>query len=198
MSIEFFLIVQAVIVALNCIAIFFIKKNIEHGFSARLADLEAKNRMQALEHQVRFTRFDEKVTSAIEGAYSLVCEYSDTIGRIIEQSYLDKEKAGEEYKRLVELADRFRMYMQRESIYLPTDIADKLILTKSLLGNEFRQSIEAYMERTSKKNEEGVPSISILTSIGEKEALQRKCDALMFDLQKMVRTYLSKFILRDV
>lgn len=75
------------------LAVFVLKKLVEHSFNVRVAKLEAQAKIQALEHQVRFTRFDNQVALAIEGAYGLICSYSEAVSDAVNHLGVADEQA---------------------------------------------------------------------------------------------------------
>ncbi|QTC00523.1 hypothetical protein JYG33_03380 [Alcaligenes sp. SORT26] len=174
---------------------FLLKKWLEHSLNAKLAELELKNRMRTHEHQIRFTRFDQNVTSAIEGAYELVCEYTDAISAVINAAYMSPAEVQKEYAATDEIAQRFLEYMRRKSIYLPKDIADQLVLTRLSLRDEYMTVLERSRRNLSETDSE-VPKIPALIWMFEKSGWQRKSNTLMHELQELVREHLSQFVLK--
>lgn len=186
MSNEFLVVVLAVIGAIQGGLVIYLTKLIAHNFQVKLSSVEAGNTMQTLEHQVRFTRFDEKVAVAIEGGYELVCEYRDAVMSVISQSHEDAETFNEAYKQVPVVSKRFNSFIQRQSIYLPEELAGKMNEIRIKLRDEYNASLGKMRNRTDK---------TILYSIFEGGNLERKCDALMFELQKAVREHLNQFVL---
>lgn len=186
MEFSFLLKFAAVSLASSGLAVFIAKRWIEHSFGARLAKIEAENRLREHEHKIRFTRYDEKVTSAIEGAYEIVCEYSDAARLLVAESHLEDERLKTLYQEVEAVAKRFDQYMRRQSIYLPENMADELLRTRGLLREEFGASLEKMS--MSKAREK-----SILFSVYEEARLKKEFDALMHGLQKMIRKHLQQF-----
>lgn len=178
----------------NGIVVFLLNKWIEHSFSARLAEIEVKNKILAYEHQVRFTRFDERVASAIEGAYEIVCEYSDALKGAVRYAYDEKGDAGKDSLAQTEkIAHKFRSYMQRQSIYLPPDLAEKLHDTRLALRDSLTEEL---IESRAYKDRNGKPT-TILVGLYKNAGLQEKLDELMVELQEMVRGHLNQFVIKN-
>lgn len=179
--------------AVSGVVAFLLKKWLEHSFNAKLAELELKNRMRAHEHQIRFTRFDQSVTNAIEGAYELVCEYTDAISAVIKVAYLSPADLQKEYAVTEEIAHKFLDYMRRKSIYLPKNIADQLVLTRDSLRDEYMRVLERN-RRSLSETESEIPKSPALTWVFEKSGWQTTSSNLMHALQELVREHLSQFV----
>lgn len=193
MIINTLLAVVATSILSSGVVAFLLKKWIEHSFSARLAEIEATNRMQAHEHQIRFTRFDEKVTAAIEGAYEIVCEYSGALRSAIQQAYAEgPEAASDSFTQTEEIARKFHGYMQRQSIYLPAGMADKLRSTRLAL----RDALTDELNDLRVHQDRGDKPKSILVGSYKNAGLLEICDELMVELQEMMRKHLSQFVLK--
>ena len=191
MTIDSFLGVFLTAVLSSGVMAFFLKKWIEHSFHTRISKMEARQKRDALEHQVRFTRYDEKLTLSIEGAYELVCEYADALKKVVEKSILGTA-VHEDQTALDVVADRFSQYMQRQSIYLPPDIAKKLIETRAGLRNLANEELSKSSELESRvANGEQVSRIMALTF--RRQQVKEKCEDVMTDLQTLVREHLSRF-----
>ena len=175
------------------LVVFLSKKWIEHSFNARLSSIEAKNRILAYEHQVGFTRYDEKVASALEGAYALVCEYRESVNKTIESVSTNKEELADQCCTETEkVAARFNEYMMRNSIYLSTEMAAKLRETRLALRDAYQEALHDYRKTV---DQQGKP-LSILAWVYASPDLQGKCDELMLELQALVRSHLGRFAAR--
>lgn len=170
------------------------KKWLDHSFNVRLGAIEAKYRMQAYEHQVRFTRYDEKVATAIEGAYSLVCDYCEAIHEVVKKAYDQGRNLPEgEFAIPDEVAIKFSQFMQSHSIYLPEDISKKLILVRCGLRDAFQEELIAMGEVMRAPDDQNI-SIA-LNGMYRKTSFRDTTDQLLAELQSLARSHLSKFAL---
>jgi hypothetical protein len=175
------------------LVVFLSKKWIEHSFNARLSSIEAKNRILAYEHQVSFTRYDEKVASALEGAYALVCEYRESVNKTIESAFTNKEELADQFCKETEMvAARFNQYMMRNSIYLSTEMVAKLRETRLALRDAYMEALHDYRRKV---DQQGKP-LSILVWAFMNPAISDECEALMLELQALVRSHLGRFAAR--
>ncbi|PIG09936.1 hypothetical protein [Comamonas sp. 26] len=173
------------------LAVFLLKKWVEHLFSARLAKLETENRMRAHEHQIRFTRFDEKLAHAIEEAYESVCAYTEAVQhsvRVMHEQGIDAAK--DSVKNTDELAFEFMNAMRRNAIYLPEGITNKLRETRYALRDAY--SAELFYFRDKQAGETEAVS-SVIKGVYRNAGLRDSCDKLMLELQCMLREHLSRF-----
>lgn len=153
--------------------------------------MEAKQRLRAHEHQVRFTRYDEKFTLAIEGAYELVCDYADELKALVEKA-IQGEATHEDSMALDQLAERFNKFMRRQSIYLPSDITIKLNETRQKL----RDLVNEELIRTSEFNQRAENGEQVSRSLEwayRRGGIENKCEIIMSDLQSMAKAHLSRF-----
>lgn len=174
------------------LAVFLLKKWVEHSFSARLAKLETENRMRAHEHQVRFTRFDEKLTNAIEGAYELVVKYSELISDVVRKANDGNIEQADEHG-LNQAADQFNQFMQRQSIYLPLALADKMCETRSALRDVVHVELVKARDLAERRASGEAPT-TILTGLSREAAVKDECNAILLELQEMTRVHLSRFV----
>lgn len=174
------------------LAVFVLKKLVEHSFNVRVAKLEAQAKIQALEHQVRFTRFDNQVALAIEGAYGLICSYSEAVSDAVNHLGVADEQADQALlDKPEQVANEFFDFMRRNAIYLPPDIYKKMQEVR--LGMRDAYSAELKIHRSRAAKDKGARSV-FLSSLYSSETLRATCDALMTDLQSMLQKHLSRFI----
>lgn len=153
--------------------------------------MEAEQRLRAHEHQVRFTRYDEKLTLAIEGAYELVCDYADELKALVEKAIQGEAKL-EDSVALDLLAEKFNKFMRRQSIYLPSDITVKLNETRQKL----RDLVNEELIRTREFNQrakDGEQVSRALEWVYRRDSIENRCGIIMSDLQSMAKAHLSRF-----
>jgi hypothetical protein len=168
-----------------------LKKWIEHSFHKRISKMEAEQRLRAHEHQVRFTRYDEKLTLAIEGAYELVCDYADELKALVEKAIQGEAKL-EDSVALDLLAEKFNKFMRRQSIYLPSDITVKLNETRQKL----RDLVNEELMRTREFNQrakDGEQVSRALEWVYRRDGIENRCGIIMSDLQSMAKAHLNRF-----
>lgn len=174
------------------LAMFFMKKWIEHSFNARLSNMEAISRIQALEHQVRFTRYDGNVALALEGAYALVCTYSENVQNAVQAIYSpDEESANAAVNMVEQTAREFEKFMHRQAIYLPQAIALKLRETRIALRDAYASELEESRKTAHQKPMVYSPLLKGTYQTGK---LRSVCDDLLLQLQEMLREHLSRFV----
>ncbi|AZR94605.1 hypothetical protein BBB39_13065 [Bordetella trematum] len=164
------------------------KKWMDYSFSVRLAEIEAKNQILAHEHQVRFTRYDEKVTEVIEGAYAIVCEYLDAITEALSKAAASGGQGELEPPEAV--SRRFATFMQRQSIYLPEDVAQKLVSVRAELR-------DAYAQQLTRLRNGSELSGSVLDRVYRNAEFQRQAEDILWDLQELARQHLRRFTVSD-
>lgn len=172
------------------------KRWMEHVFNVRMSEIEARNRILAQEHQVRFTRYDEKVAFAIEGAYALVCEYSEAINEAIRVTYESGFDGATDALALPDgVADKFMKFVRLHSIYLPENITEKLVSVRFGLR-------DAYMEELGKlkvadEKDGGIKGLSFLHRVYVTHGMKQNTEKIMVDLQGLAREHLSRFTLSN-
>ena len=172
---------------------FLLKKWFEHSLDAKIKVIQTQLDMKSYEHQVEYSRFDARRTLAIEGAYELVCEYSEMVTKVVEQLYLDGAGASQDsWDRTEAIAKKFSSFMLRHSIYLPEDIVEKLKEVRFDLRDAYQEELNNFRTHQHQMAE-GKKMSPFLLSLFRGSGLQRRCEDLMAELQKMVRDHLCKF-----
>lgn len=168
---------------------FIFKSWVDYSIRTRLAETDAKNRIHAQEHQVRFTRYDERVAAAIEEMHAQVCGYAEAALESVRSFGLEHEAAA--YERVEALADRFGSSMHRHSIYLPAEIVQKLTAARSSIRDVYSSYImKEVKERRERGHIEGSLSLS---AVYRNAGFQQEVDEVLHDLSELIRSHLSRF-----
>lgn len=167
---------------------FIFKAWVDFSIRSRLAETDAKNRILAQEHQVRFTRYDERVASAIEEMHAQVCGYAEAAMTSLSAGTEHQVAA---YEHVEALAERFRTSMHRHSIYLPAEISQKLTAARSSIRDTYTKYLDKVVqERRDKDRCEG---ISLLSAVYRNAGFQQEVDEVLQNLNELIRSHLSRF-----
>lgn len=162
-------------------------------FDRQMEKVKAELLRTNFEHQIRFTRLDEKLTLALEGAYEILCEYATLSSQLVNQVYVENEEVYKPaYEQWESLANDFSSFMLKQSIYLPEDIALRMGSTRLALRDALVKRLDTWREF---KDNEGVGRVSspFLKGLYESSGMRSECAELMNDLQKLARSHLARF-----